>query len=365
MIEICARLKSKLEAVCYHLELMADPHSAQQPAEGIHAIRDDNGDIVPGALRYGAENTGPCAAILGGIHMNEMAGVYALLKFHERWLSGVRPQSGTIYVATGHIERALEFINLVIKSDRISPEIWGPLRATKDHCNYNRVAFDILTKPISGHFERHVYQIVKYVLEPARGMVLDLHNTSDDAEPMVTLFMESGETPDMSINRLNGSGVTRDLPIRDYIYWNPGPYNGMESIRSVVPSAPESLSILVENGGGANPDSFDNADVCTQIWLRNVMGMEPDDQVMAGIKNTVKRHQYFESSELYHPAVKPEDYSHLSKDIFDDVKEDTFILVRDGEAWKKLSVGLPRPVRFSVLWIRNHCIKPAWIISSP
>ena len=40
--------------------------------------------------------------------MNEMAGVFALLKFHDRWLNGARPKNGNNYVATGKIERALE-----------------------------------------------------------------------------------------------------------------------------------------------------------------------------------------------------------------------------------------------------------------
>ncbi len=335
MIEIGERLKSGLRDVRGHLELLADPLAAEQPSHGIYAIRDSHGDIVPGALRYGEAGAGSRVAILGGIHMNEMAGVFALLKFHERWLSGTRPKSGTIYIATGHIERALEFIDLVITSDQISPRVWGPLRATKDHCNYNRVAFDILEKPLSSDFDRHAYQIVKHVLKPANGMVLDLHNTSEDAAPMVTLFMDKGETPEMSIKRLHDGGVARDLPIRDFIFWKPGPYNGMESIRSVVRGAPGSISILVENGGGANPDSFNNADICTQIWLRNVLGMEPEDHVIASTRIPVERHHYIETSELYHPAVKPEDYTDLPADIFDAAKGDTFILVRDWDSLNK------------------------------
>jgi len=114
----------------------------------------------------------------------------------------VRPASGNIYVATGKIERALEFIDEVIGSDRVSPELWSSFRATKDRFNYNRIPFDILTKKISGDFERHAYRIVKYVLCPAKGKILDLHNTSEDAAPMVTMFMNKGETPEMSINRL-------------------------------------------------------------------------------------------------------------------------------------------------------------------
>ncbi|MCK5275986.1 MAG: hypothetical protein KAR37_15135 [Alphaproteobacteria bacterium] len=106
----------------------------------------------------------------------------------------------------------------MIGSDRVSPELWSSLRATKDRFNYNRIPFDILTKKISGDFERHAYQIVKYVLCPAKGKILDLHNTSEDAAPMVTMFMNKGETPEMSINRMNGTGVTKDLPIRDFIF---------------------------------------------------------------------------------------------------------------------------------------------------
>ena len=185
MIKVVEQLKTKLEEVRSHLELLADPLLAERKFDGITAIRDGHNAVIPGALRYGVSADGPSVAILGGIHMNEMAGVFALLKFHDRWLRGVRPKSGNIYVATGKIERALEFIDVVIESGTIHPELWASFRATKDRFNYNRIPFDILTKKINSDSERHAYQIVKYVLCPAKGRVFDLHNTSIDAAPMV------------------------------------------------------------------------------------------------------------------------------------------------------------------------------------
>ena len=329
MIKIVEQLRTKLKIVKGHLELLAKPLLAESAIDGISAVRDENNEVIPGALRYRVSVDGPSIAVLGGIHMNEMAGVFALLKFHDRWLRGVRPASGNIYVATGKIERALEFIDVVMKSDRVSPELWSSFRATKDRSNYNRIPFDILTKKINSDFERHAYQIVKYVLSPAKGKVLDLHNTSEDAAPMVTLFMEKGETPEMSIDRMNSAGVTRDLPIRDFIIWKAGPYNGMESIRSVIEAETGAIPILIENGGGSNPQSFTKADIYMQIWLRNILAMEAEQESIKTGSIAVERRHYIEARELYHPGVKPEDYSYLDDETLEQAKQDTFILVRD------------------------------------
>jgi hypothetical protein len=334
MIKVVEQLRTKLEKVRNHLELLAKPLLAETAFDGISAVRDDHNEVIPGALRYHVGEDGPSVAVLGGIHMNEMAGVFALLEFHHRWLRGVRPARGSIYVATGNIERALEFINLVMESDSVLAELWGSFRATRDHSNYNRIPFDILTKNINSEFEQHAYQIVKYVLSPAKGMVLDLHNTSEDAAPMVTLFMQEGETPEMSIARLNSTGVARDLPIRDFIIWKAGPYNGMESIRSVVEAESGAIPILVENGGGSNPESFENADIYLQIWLRNVLAMEAEEEAVKRGSVSVGRKHYIETNELYHPGVKPEDYSYLDKETLVAAKEDTFILIRD---WKTVN----------------------------
>jgi hypothetical protein len=329
MIKVVRQLRTKLEKVKSHLQLLAEPLLAESGSDGISAVRDENYEVIPGALRYCASVNGPGVAVLGGIHMNEMAGVFALLQFHQRWLRGVRPACGNIYVATGNIERALEFIDLVMKSDSVSAELWGSFRATRDHSNYNRIPFDILTRNINSDFEQHAYQIVKYVLSPAKGMVLDLHNTSEDAAPMVTLFMQQGETPEMSVARLNSTGVAKDIPIRDFIIWKAGPYNGMESIRSVVEAENGAISILVENGGGSNPESFENADIYLQIWLKNVLSMQAEQEAIKRGSVVVGRRHYIETNELYHPGVKPEDYSYLDKETLAAAKDDTFVLIRD------------------------------------
>jgi hypothetical protein len=149
---------------------------------------------------------------------------------------------------------------------------------------------------------------------------------------MVTLFMQEGETPEMSIARLNSTGVAKDLPIRDFIIWKAGPYNGMESIRSVVEAESGAIPILVENGGGSNPESFENADIYLQIWLRNVLAMEAEEEAVKRGSVAVGRKHYIETNELYHPGVKPEDYSYLDKETLVAVKNDTFILIRDWQA---------------------------------
>jgi len=329
MIKVVEQLRTNLKIVKSHLQLLAEPLLSESAADGIFAIRDENNEVIPGALRYHASDDGPCVAVLGGIHMNEMAGVWALARLHDRWLQGARPSSGSVYVATGKIERALEFINLVMESGSVPAELWSSFRATRDHCNYNRIPFDILSKNINSEFEQHAYQIAKYVLSPAKGMVLDLHNTSQDAAPIVTLFMQEGEMPEMSIARLNSTGVARDLPIRDFIIWKAGPYNGMESIRSVVEAESGAIPILVENGGGSKPESFENADTYLQIWLRNVLAMEAEEEAVKRGSVSVGRKHYIETNELYHPGVKPEDYSYLDKETLVAAKDDTFILMRD------------------------------------
>lgn len=329
MIEVVEPLRVKLAAVRQHLQLLAEPGLAEQKFNGVAAIRDDRGKPVPGALCYQSGVDGPNAAILGGIHMNEMSGVYALLKFHKRWLNGERPRCGNIYVATGHIERALEFIDTVTAAEKISADQWSAFHATRDHNNYNRIAFDILTRNISNDFEQHAKQIVKQVLTPARGKILDLHNTSTEAEPMVTLFMQSDETPEMVIQRINATGVLNNLPIENFIVWKPGPYNGVESIRCIGDESMANIPILIENGSGANPASFDAADFHTQVWLNNVMAMAPGEQ--AGGRQSInnERKVYVETEALYHPDVKPDDYSHLDQETLESVRKDTFVLVRD------------------------------------
>lgn len=329
MVKITGQLKTKLEEARHYLNILANPLKAEGTFDGVFAVRDGQDDIIPGALCYRASNEGLDVAILGGIHMNEMSGIYALLKFHHRWLNGVRPKAGKIYVATGKIERALEFIDTVMKADNIAPEIWSAFHATTDHHNYNRVPFDILTRNISNDFEHHVYKIVKYILSPVKGRVLDLHNTSTDAAPMVTMFMQDGETPEKSIARINATGVTKNLPVRDFIVWKPGPYNGMESIRSIIGAEKNAIAILVENGGGADPGSFDAADVHTQIWLENLLGMEPEESVKSITGKNAERNYYVETHALYHPDVKPQDYAHLDAKTLAQAQQDTFVLIRD------------------------------------
>ena len=84
MVEIVDGLKIKLIAVRQHLQLLAEPRLAERGFDGISAVRDEHNEVIPGALCYGAGADGPDIAILGGIHMNEMSGVYALMKFHRR-----------------------------------------------------------------------------------------------------------------------------------------------------------------------------------------------------------------------------------------------------------------------------------------
>jgi hypothetical protein len=146
---------------------------------------------------------------------------------------------------------------------------------------------------------------------------------------MVTMFMQDGETPEMIISRINATGIIEDFPIRDFIVWKPGPYNGVESIRSIVDTETGCMPILVENGGGANPASFDAADIHTQVWLKNVIGMKPEDDVAGRQSISIERNYYVETHALYHPDVKPEDYSHLDQETLEEVKKDTFVLIRD------------------------------------
>ncbi|RLA12657.1 MAG: hypothetical protein DRQ59_07110 [Gammaproteobacteria bacterium] len=143
------------------------------------------------------------------------------------------------------------------------------------------------------------------------------------------MFMQDGETPAMVIERINATGVTEDFPIQDFIVWKPGPYNGVESIRSIVDAETGNLPILVENGGGANPASFDAADLHTQIWLKNVTGMEPEGEVTGSQSASFERNYYVETNALYHPDVKPEDYSQLDQETLEAAKKDTFVLIRD------------------------------------
>ncbi len=331
MIRITDALKEIFRQVRVHLQLLADPVRAERSFDGVFAIFDEHQQVVPGALRYSVRtgDAGPDLAILGGIHMNEMSGVYALQKLHQRWLDGERPKCENIYVATGKIERALEFIDTAINAENMPAELWSSFNATEDHNNYNRIPFDILTKSINNEFERHALQIVKHVLRPAKGKILDLHNTSIDAAPMVTMFMQNDETPEKIIQRISATGVVNNLPIRDFIVWKPGPYNGVESIRSIEQAETGSMPILVENGGGANPGSFDAADLHTQVWLKNVTGRGLEEGV-AGLRSAaVQRIYYIETNALYHPDVKPEDYSYLDEESLSVVRKESFVLIRD------------------------------------
>ena len=73
MIEIAERLKEKFKNVKSHLQLLVNPLLAENKSLGIQAVRDDQGNVIEGALRYGESTEGPAVALLGGIHMNEMA----------------------------------------------------------------------------------------------------------------------------------------------------------------------------------------------------------------------------------------------------------------------------------------------------
>jgi len=330
-INISEQLKNNLKGVKTYLELLSNPGLVQDRLKlhGIYVLRDENNKIIPGMLRYSTSknSNGPKAAILGGIHMNEMSGVFALKLFHERWIKGVRPQTGTIFIATGQIKRALEFIDLVLRSKTIDPTIWASYRVTADNFNFNRIPYNILDKKLDNDFEIRAHNIIKYVLDPAEGAVLDIHNTSTDTDPMITLFMKKGENAEQSMSRLKLSGATKDLPIRNFIFWKPGPYNNMHSIRCTGKQSEGKLPILLEAGAGANPESFDIANQFIQIWLNNVMGMVPQKSVRRAFE-VGKQHVYLETDALYHPAVKPNDFLQLSTDEIKNAKKDTFVIIR-------------------------------------
>ncbi len=330
-------LKKKMKKIKSHLELLSDPLHMERSFDGVYAIRDSYGVVIKGVVRYSVSNDGPTVAILGGIHMNEMSGVSALMKFHNRWVKGLRPKNGNVIVATGDIERAQELIDLVLESDSISSEVWGLFGSTIEHFNYNRIPFDILTKKLNNNFERRAYNIVKHVLQPSEGRILDIHSTSTNAPPMVTLFMKEGETAKEAIARINSSGMIKNLPIEDYIFWKPGPYNGVESIRSIGHTQQRYLPLLVETGAGHDPKVFDKADEFLQIWLKNVMKMEPE--IAARTRNSGKMVQkyYIETAAMYHPAVRPSDYYHLDQVMLEKVKGDTFILIRDYKSTREIN----------------------------
>lgn len=331
-VVVSAELKAKLTELRPHLVLLSDPLGAENKAQGIEAVLDDEGQAITGLLRYRASQEGPVAAILGGIHMSELSGVSALLKFHERWLRGARPKSGSVIVVTADPKRALEFIDRVLHAETVPKEEWVSFNLTRDKFNFNRIPFDILNTEGSTPDERHAYRIAKYVLAPAEGKVLDIHNTSVEAPPMVTLFMKQDETPEMSIARINRIGVADGLPIHDFIVWKPGPYNGMESMRSLGDSGSDTAPILVETGASFDASSFARADRFAQLWLMNSMGLEPNREFASARSAQAARTYYVETGAMYHPAVRPEDYDYLSRESFAEAKTDTFILIRDSQS---------------------------------
>lgn len=105
--------------------------------------------------------------------------------------------------------------------------------------------------------------------------------------------------------------------------------NGVESIRSIIAAEPGTIPILVESGNASNPASFNAADIYAQIWLENVMDMEPDQKAKSWSENKVDRNYYVETHALYHPDVKPEDYSHLDEETLQAARNDRFVLIRD------------------------------------
>ncbi len=62
MIEVVEQLKTKLEKVRRHLELLADPLLAEREFDGISAVRDGHNEVIQGALRYGVSADGPSVA---------------------------------------------------------------------------------------------------------------------------------------------------------------------------------------------------------------------------------------------------------------------------------------------------------------
>ncbi len=330
MISISQELKEKLEKVKCYLELLEDPISIEKNSDGVYAVRDGNNKIIPGALRYGDDTGKPSVTMLGGIHMNELSGIYALLKFHKRWAKGIRPGGGIVYTSIGHPERTKEFIEAALNSDEMSPSTWSDFRQTNDFFNFNRISWNILTgKEFANANEQRAHDIIKNIIIPSRGRVLDIHNTSTEAPPMVTLFMEKGDSPEESVDRMKAAGVTDGLPIRDYVIWEPGPYNGMESIRSSGDNDHNTMPILIETGAGFDPGSFDRANDYAQIWLRNVTGLKLDENINPDDSGEIVRAHYVETGALYHPCVRPQDYRYMNREAFEEAKKDTLVLIRD------------------------------------
>ncbi|MFK5953961.1 MAG: hypothetical protein QM498_12940 [Desulfobacterium sp.] len=330
MIPLTKELKEKLEKVKCYLEMLTDPVNIEKIFVDVYAVRNENNEIIPGALCYDTHNSGESVTILGGIHMNETSGIHALLEFHNRWVNGKRPKGGKIFTAIGDFNRITEFIDTVLETETMSPTIWSSFGRTDDSFNFNRIPWDILSKKkFENRHEQHAFNIIKHTIIPSRGKVLDIHNTSTNAPPMVTLFMETGEAPEKSVERMKLTKVTSGLPIRDFILWKPGPYNGMDSIRSFGEIGDNTIPLLIEAGAGFDPKSFDRANDYAQIWLRNVIGMELDESPIQDDSTDIVRAHYVETAALYHPQIRPQDYLHLDPSLLEAAKKDTLILIRD------------------------------------
>ncbi len=330
MIPISAELKEKLEKVRAYLEILESPLGNEVLHEGVHAVRDDNDRIIPGCLQYGNSPDKDSVTLLGGIHMNELSGIYALLEFHDRWLKGHRPENTTVLTGVGHPGRSRAFIDAIIQMDEVAPTTWSRFGRTEDFFNFNRIPEDILSGRItSGPHGRRAYDLVKKVVIPSRGRILDIHNTSTIAPPMLTLFMEEEEPPMESVRRIKATNATRGLPVHDFIIWQPGPYNGVESIRSFGKRRRDAVPILVETGAGFDPESFDRADLCLRIWLSNIAGLDFGEFSCPDSWDETNQNYYVEADALYHPHVRPRDYQSLAKDLYAKAEKDTLVLIRD------------------------------------
>lgn len=115
----------------------------------------------------------------------------------------------------------------------------------------------------------------------------------------------------------------------------------MESIRSVIGAEKKAIAILVENGGGADSGSFDAADVHTQIWLENLLGMAPEEGVKITMDKNAECNYYVETHALYHPDVKPQDYAHLDAQTLAQAQQDTFVLIRNWDSASALTGWAP------------------------
>ena len=300
--------------------------------QGIHAVKDSYGDIVPGVICLDTGKAGKSSSVIAMTHTNEPCGLSAQHELLQSWMAGNRPKSGKVYLMIGgNVAQGKVFFNRILDDKRAmtNSEI-SEYRGIKD-INFNRIPERLLatSTPLNAD-EKRILQL-REIFAKCEGSVLDLHSLSTQADPIAIAALSKYD--DMEIKSSLSKLIER-MPVVNVLVDMTKRMNGFMLSR-IGSLRGENVPMVIEAGGPHIASHVaKNSTDCCNAWLENVAGWSQTKQYY---DNTIA---------YYHPQIEPlltpDSAKALKQSLPNEealkaVRSDSFILIQGPETLEDAS----------------------------